>query len=95
MVLRIWDDAGGAPGQIVHEEAILFTPVATGDLNAFGRAIYTAEAQLGQVFDPVAGARYWLNPMGDDDSVTWAWQFQDPDSGERRSRFGEGTPEQD
>ena len=66
--------------------------MATPDTNAFGRQIYSAQAILPVPFDPVPGLQYWLNPLGSDDSVTWAWQFTNPISGEHYSVFGDPPP---
>jgi hypothetical protein len=95
MILRIWDDLAGVIGSILYDESVSFVPVPTGDVNSLGRQIFRGEIVLGTPFAPEVGLRYWLNPMGSDDSVTWGWQFSDADGGERLSRFGNGTPEQD
>lgn len=89
MVLRIMNDSGGTPGSVAYEAQVAFSPIATSDTNSLGRQIYEADIMLPVPFDPVAGVDYWLSPLGSDDSVTWAWQFQNSASGQRFRRFGE------
>jgi hypothetical protein len=91
LILRIWDDVAGGPGSIVYEALASFAPIATGDFNSLSRQVFRGEVLLETPFLPDPNVRYWLSPLGSDDSVTWGWQFSNPTSGERRSRFGNDT----
>lgn len=94
VILRVFSDVGGNPGSIVFQENVAIRPSTTGALNGFltPNEIFYSEINLVNPFQPQAGVRYWLSPLGALESVTWQWQLSSP-VGERRTRGGVGPPE--
>lgn len=94
ILLRVFDDVDGDPGAVVFQESVTIRPTATGVMNGFltPNEIFYTEVNLVTPFQPQAGVRYWLSPLGALDTVTWQWQLSAP-VGERRTRGGVGPPE--
>ena len=92
LVIRIYEDNRGAPGEVAREESMAVAPVRTEERQIpYNLAIYEFAVTFNEPFEAAENTTYWLSAMGDTDGKLWCWQFNEA-SGEHLLRRSERFP---